>query len=73
MTMEGRSYLLAATLRNCTLFYTLVNITSYEAHNLFIGKTPRRTQTVKLGGRLYCRVVLTMVILNAKITLMTSG
>jgi hypothetical protein len=71
--MEGPSYLLSAAVLNCTLFYTLVNTTPYEAHNPFIAKTPRRTQTVKLGGHLYCRVVLTMVVSNAKTTLMTSG
>jgi hypothetical protein len=52
-------------LRVLYLIYGLVRtsyITSYEAHNPIIGET-----------RLHCRVVLTMVVSNAKMTFMTTG
>ena len=69
---KGGRIRLAAGVLNSTRFYTLVNITYYEAHNPIIVKTPRGTQTMKIGRRLHCRVVPTMVVSNAKMTFMTS-
>jgi len=71
--MEGGSHLLAAAVLNSTRFYTLVNMTSYEAHNLILGETPEGTADGENAPSLAFSCCSDDGLSNAKMTLMTSG
>ena len=67
---KGGRIRFAAGVLNSTRFHMLVNIMSYGAHNLIIGKNPSWTKTMKIGRRLFWRWGR---LSNAKMTFMTSG